>query len=131
MLTPSAITNESKDNANSENNEITMDLEKELASLFENEFEDNTKETSQTANNKEEITTARTGRNSCKPLKHVNCTALLLGLMTLQFVNETNFEVNCHEEMSFFKAQPNYDREISKLSDGTDNAFQPLAYQAD
>ena len=127
----SAAANESKDNANLKDNEIAIDLERELTSTFENEYEDNTEKTSQIINDEDEVTTTRTRRKIRKPSRRMNLTSLLLGLISLQFVNEANFEINHHEQISFFKAQLDYGREINKSPDGASNAFQPLAYQAD
>ena len=54
---------------------------------------------------------------------------LLLGLISSQVVNETNFEINHHEHVSFFKAQLCHNQIINALPDGSNNSFQHLDVQ--
>ena len=61
----------------------------------------------------------------------MNCTVLLLGLITSQFVTESTFEVNENKQIYFFKAQLDQSSDDETLFDGTSNSFQPLAFQAD
>ena len=42
-----------------------------------------------------------------------------------------NLNVNRYKQMSFFKSELDHILEISKLSDGSNNAFLPTALQAD
>ena len=77
------------------------------------------------------VKTTRIARRIHTPLKYSNYVMLLFGLFTLQHVNKTNLNINHYKQMSFFKAQLDHVSEISKLFDGSNNAFLPIALQAD
>ena len=62
-------------------------------------------------------------------MRYLNYSALSLGLISSQFFNETNFEINHHEHVSFFKAQLDDNQIISTSPDGSNNFFQHLDFQ--
>ena len=130
---PLATANVSEDNSSLEHNEISVDLEKELRNTLNNEYQDEIESSTSAPiqSQEQELITTRSGRRIHKPVKYVNFTVLLLGLITSQFFDEKNLLINQHKQISFFKAQLDYDREINKLPDGSNNAFQPFAYHAD
>ena len=116
-----------------DSNMITVDLEKETNSNFSNGYEvsegDSTDELSQTP--KVEGVT-RTGRNIIKPSRCRNYTLLLAGLINSQFVSnvDNEFAINQNKQISFFQAQLDHKVATNKLPDGTNNAFEPLLFQA-
>ena len=130
---PLATANVSEDNSPLEHNEIFVDLEKEINNALNNEYQDDIQDatSSPIQSQEEEVTVTRSGRRIHKPTKYANFAVLLLGLITSQFFDERNLLINQHKQISFFKAQLDYDREINKLPDGSNNAFQPFAFHAD
>ena len=114
--------------------EITVDLEKELASKISNEHEVSEgyiEDTNATLPDTETIT--RSGRKVIKPTKHKNCTLFLSGLITSQFASNQNneFALNQAKQASFFKAQLEHKLATNTLVDRTKNGFEPLLFQAD
>ena len=74
----------------------------------------------------------RTGRNIIKPSRCRNYALLLAGLITSQFVSnvDNEFTINQTKQLSFFQAQLDHKVATNKLPDGTNNAFEPLLFQA-
>ena len=87
---------------------ISVDLEKELNEVFDNEYDDD--ETTQSSLPSPPAAEVKTTRAGCKihmPSKYSNYSMLLLGLITSQFVSiqDNAYHINPHKQVSFLQAQ--------------------------
>ena len=133
----SSLSKNIDENSHSSNNEtssnkysISVDLNNESSEVFDNEYEHDSLSNITLDPEPESIRATRTGRKIHAPSKFLNHAMHLFSLLISQCVDSSNHQIDPYKQILFFKAQLDHYTEITKLSDGTNNAFQPMALQA-